>query len=113
MILFVYISAIYNSFCCLFIITMLTVSLLQCLLSSIQLSVAGRDRHPVRGGGTWLGVSTTGRIATLTNVRVCNSDIIPNAPSRGIVSQVTKTVNWKLSNIIFEAIKCSNGLYCF
>ncbi|XP_065890275.1 transport and Golgi organization protein 2 homolog [Dysidea avara] len=44
---------------------------------------AGRDRHPVRGGGTWLGVSTTGRVATLTNVRVCNSDINYSAPSRG------------------------------
>ncbi|MFP4034107.1 MAG: NRDE family protein, partial [Desulfovermiculus sp.] len=41
--------------------------------------LAGRDR---RGGGTWLGVSTSKRLAMLTNVRDPN-DMRPHRPSRG------------------------------
>lgn len=41
--------------------------------------LAGRDQ---RGGGTWLGVSTSGRLAMLTNVREPH-DMSPHRPSRG------------------------------
>lgn len=44
---------------------------------------AGRDRHPLRGGGTWLGMAKTGRIAALTNVRISNADFKLNATGRG------------------------------
>ncbi len=42
---------------------------------------AGRD---IRGRGTWLGVSTTGRIAAITNYRD-PAAIITDAPSRGLL----------------------------
>ena len=45
----------------------------------------GRDCHPVRGGGTWLGIAKTGRIATLTNVRVSDADIDRNVTARGLI----------------------------
>lgn len=41
--------------------------------------IAGRD---IQGGGTWLGITTTGRFAALTNYRD-PSRLTPNAPSRG------------------------------
>lgn len=41
--------------------------------------LAGRDQ---RGGGTWLGVSTSKRLAMLTNVREPNG-MSPHRPSRG------------------------------
>jgi uncharacterized protein with NRDE domain len=41
--------------------------------------VAGRD---LQGGGTWLGVTTQGRVALLTNVREPGRQL-PQAPSRG------------------------------
>ena len=45
--------------------------------------VAGRD---VTGGGTWLGLSTEGRIALLTNVREPGRHI-PDAPTRGQLTE--------------------------
>jgi uncharacterized protein with NRDE domain len=41
--------------------------------------LAGRD---LQGGGTWLGITTTGRLAALTNFRDLRSRR-PHAPSRG------------------------------
>lgn len=49
--------------------------------------VAGKDQQ---GGGTWMGVTTSGKIAALTNVRDPSS-IKPTAPSRGDL-----TCNWLL-----------------
>ncbi|MDX9788230.1 MAG: NRDE family protein [Desulfobacterales bacterium] len=43
--------------------------------------LAGRD---LRGGGTWLGVTRTGRFAAITNYRDPAS-VKPNAPSRGLL----------------------------
>ena len=43
--------------------------------------LAGRD---LKGNGTWLGVSRTGRIAAITNYRD-PAALMPNAPSRGIL----------------------------
>ncbi|MGD9055615.1 MAG: NRDE family protein [Desulfobacterales bacterium] len=43
--------------------------------------LAGRD---LKGNGTWLGVSLSGRIAAITNYRD-PAALIPNAPSRGIL----------------------------
>ncbi|PRY98975.1 uncharacterized protein with NRDE domain [Jezberella montanilacus] len=45
--------------------------------------IAGRD---VTGGGTWLGLSTKGRIALLTNVREPGRHI-PDAPTRGQLTE--------------------------
>ena len=44
---------------------------------------SGRDSHPRRGGGTWLGISKSGRIASLTNVRISDADINHSAIPRG------------------------------
>ena len=43
--------------------------------------LAGRD---LKGNGTWLGVSRSGRIAAITNYRD-PAALMPNAPSRGIL----------------------------
>ena len=43
--------------------------------------LAGRD---LKGNGTWLGVSRTGKIAAITNYRD-PSAILPDAPSRGVL----------------------------
>jgi uncharacterized protein with NRDE domain len=43
--------------------------------------LAGRD---LEGGGTWLGLTVSGRIAAITNFRDTSS-IIENAPSRGLL----------------------------
>ena len=43
--------------------------------------LAGRD---LKGNGTWLGVSRTGKIAAITNYRD-PAALMPNAPSRGIL----------------------------
>jgi uncharacterized protein with NRDE domain len=43
--------------------------------------LAGRD---LRAGGTWLGITKTGRIAALTNYRDPNENR-PDAPSRGLL----------------------------
>ena len=43
--------------------------------------LAGRD---LKGSGTWLGVSRTGKIAAITNYRD-PATLMPNAPSRGIL----------------------------
>jgi len=43
--------------------------------------LAGKD---LRGGGTWLGITTSGKIAAITNFRDPKS-IKPNAPSRGLL----------------------------
>jgi uncharacterized protein with NRDE domain len=42
--------------------------------------LAGRD---LRGGGTWIGVSRTGRFGVLTNYRDLEPPPTPDAPSRG------------------------------
>jgi uncharacterized protein with NRDE domain len=42
--------------------------------------LAGRD---LRGGGTWMGVSRTGRFGVLTNYRDLEPPPAPDAPSRG------------------------------
>ena len=49
----------------------------------ITIFYTGRDCHPRKGGGTWLGISKTGRIASLTNVRISNADINRNSTPRG------------------------------
>ena len=36
-----------------------------------------------KNGGTWLGITRTGRIATLTNYRQKFSDLNPKAQGRG------------------------------
>lgn len=43
--------------------------------------LAGRD---LKGNGTWLGVSRTGRIAAISNYRDPNA-LMPHAPSRGLL----------------------------
>ncbi|KAL3161271.1 hypothetical protein ABBQ38_009631 [Trebouxia sp. C0009 RCD-2024] len=53
--------------------------------------LAGRD---TQGGGTWLGVTTNGRFAMLTNFREVAYDAVKNAPSRGAL-----TTNFLQSNI--------------
>ena len=45
--------------------------------------IAGRD---LEGGGTWLGVTATGRVAALTNYRDPDS-MAPGRPSRGAIVQ--------------------------
>lgn len=42
--------------------------------------LAGRD---LTGGGTWIGVTRTGRVAALTNFREPHEPARPDAPSRG------------------------------
>lgn len=42
--------------------------------------LAGRD---LRAGGTWLGVSRSGRFGTVTNYRDADAAVAPGAPSRG------------------------------
>ena len=44
---------------------------------------AGRDAHPDRGGGTWIGITKTGRFATLTNYRIDMKDFKMDAQGRG------------------------------
>jgi uncharacterized protein with NRDE domain len=46
--------------------------------------LAGRD---VTGGGTWIGVSRTGRLAALTNYREPHVVPRPGAPSRGLLTR--------------------------
>ena len=68
-------------------------------------SCAGRDRLPLRGDGTWLGISRTGRIATLTNVRVRNDDYIPNATGRGYLRILVLTPALHTYSIVYYSCK--------
>jgi uncharacterized protein with NRDE domain len=59
--------------------------------------LAGRD---LRDGGTWLGVSETGRVAMLTNVRSAQPG--PGARSRGEL-----TTRWLAGKLDLEALRAS------
>jgi uncharacterized protein with NRDE domain len=48
--------------------------------SDVPPILAGRD---LRGGGTWMGVSRTGRVGVVTNYRDLEAAPSPGAPSRG------------------------------
>ena len=56
-----------------------------CLCSLVPL---GRDAHPERGGGTWIGITKTGRFATLTNYRIDMKDFKMDAQGRGVYTGI-------------------------
>lgn len=63
--------------------------------------LAGRD---LKGGGTWLGVTRTGRIAAITNYRD-PAALMQNAPSRGILIRDFLTGNSSPQHYLAEVSK--------
>ena len=66
--------------------------------------LAGRD---LKGSGTWLGVTQSGRIAAITNYRDPAAHM-QNAPSRGILTRNYLTTNSPLQSYLKEVSKMGN-----
>jgi uncharacterized protein with NRDE domain len=61
--------------------------------------LAGRD---LQAGGTWLGVTRTGRFAALTNFRDPAAAAAPEAPSRGTLVSDFLSADWPVSEGLAE-----------
>ena len=54
--------------------------------------LAGRD---LRAGGTWLGITRSGRFAALTNHRDLRRPAVVNGPSRGQLVRLALEDDWR------------------